>query len=106
MRLILSAVAAAILSGCALASVRGVVQEYDTERTLNEHGPRVASYLQEHPETRQLVRELLWQRRICLGMTREQVWAAWGRPCFADELTWRYQWITVHFERGLVSRWD
>ncbi|GAB6067139.1 hypothetical protein JCM13664_04570 [Methylothermus subterraneus] len=76
---------------------------------------RREDYFAKHPEWEPQMVALIRDGRIAKGMTKEQVRAAWGRPCWLCQGTtkgawgesWEYDTQIVFFDtQGKVTRWE
>ncbi|MCX8049466.1 MAG: outer membrane protein assembly factor BamE [Methylohalobius sp.] len=95
----LSFIALALLTACEVAPLRR------------------EEYIAKHPEWEPKMVALIRDGRIAKGMTKEQVRAAWGRPCprvvcqgttrGAWGESWEYDTQIVFFDtQGKVIRWE
>ncbi|MHC4325372.1 MAG: hypothetical protein ACYSUX_14000 [Planctomycetota bacterium] len=78
-----------------------------------QNAQRRQSYLESHPNLEHAVRNAIFNRRIIIGMTQEQVTASWGRPHSVRKNVFSFgvyeQWIYgrwyLNFQNGvLISR--
>ncbi len=76
---------------------------------------RREDYIAKHPEWEPKMVELIRAGMIAKGMTKEQVRAAWGRPCWLCQGTtkgpwgeaWEFDTQVVFFDsQGKVTRWE
>ncbi len=76
---------------------------------------RREDYIAKHPEWEPKMVELIRAGMIAKGMTKEQVRAAWGRPCWQCQGTtkgpwgssWEFDTQVVFFDlHGRVTRWE
>ncbi len=90
-------IALALLTACEVAPVRR------------------EEYIAKHPEWAPKMVELIRAGMIAKGMTKEQVRAAWGRPCWLCQGTtkgpwgssWEFDTQVVFFDtQGKVTRWE
>lgn len=81
-----------------------------------ENAPvRREELLAQHPEWDAQLQQLIREGYLAKGMTKDQVRAAWGRPCWSCTGTtkgnwgeaWEYSTQVVFFDKeGLVTRWE
>jgi hypothetical protein len=72
---------------------------------------RRQSYAQSHPDLEQAIRSAIFNRRIIIGMTQEQVTASWGRPQRIKRYVYSFgvyqQWIYgsqyLNFKNGVLT---
>ena len=72
---------------------------------------RRQTYAESHPNLEHAVRNAIFNRRIIIGMTQEQVTASWGRPqrvkrtiySFGVYEQWIYDGWYLNFENGILT---
>ena len=98
----------------ALASVDWTAIEQAKEDRLAEaRTQRIEEIQQKHPSWTVEDCELIVDRKIRLGMTKEMVRLSWGWPSetyTSISLTgtyeaWEYLWADVYFRDGILIRW-